>query len=61
MKIETNPNKELVEEIRAALKQNDGYCPCRLEKKPETKCMCQEFRNQEEGTCHCGLYIKKKD
>ena len=27
----------------------------------DTKCMCKEFREMEEGTCHCGLYIKIKD
>lgn len=45
-------------EIEKALKENDGYCPCRLERTPETKCMCKEFREQKEGVCHCGLYIK---
>lgn len=60
MKISLNPNKEEVERIRRALQENDGYCPCKLVKTPETKCMCQEFRRQEEGYCHCGLYIKEK-
>lgn len=23
--------------------------------------MCKEFREMEEGTCHCQLYIKTKD
>lgn len=45
-------------EVEKALKDNDGYCPCRLEKIPENKCMCKEFRDQKEGVCHCGLYIK---
>lgn len=61
MKITTNPDKELVKTIREKLKANDGYCPCRLTKTPETKCICQEFLAQEEGECHCGLYIKTKD
>lgn len=60
MKISLNPNKEEVERVRRALQENDGYCPCKLIKTPETKCMCQEFRHQEEGYCHCGLYIKEK-
>ena len=59
--IQVNSNKELVEEIRSQLKENDGYCPCRLEKTPDTKCMCKEFKEMEEGECHCGLYIKTKD
>lgn len=60
MKITTNSNKALVAEIRKQLKENDNYCPCVLEKTPDTKCMCKEFREMEEGTCHCGLYIKTK-
>lgn len=59
MKITLSKNKETVEEIRRKLKENDGYCPCKLIKSPETKCICQEFLNQTElGECHCGLYIK---
>nr|DAO49400.1 MAG TPA: ferredoxin-thioredoxin reductase [Caudoviricetes sp.] len=50
-----------MELIRQKLKENDGFCPCRLEKTVDTKCMCKEFREQEEGTCHCGLYVKTKD
>lgn len=60
MKIELNPDKDFVKEFRQAIKENEGYCPCRKEKTADTKCMCKEFREQEEGTCHCGLYIKTK-
>lgn len=59
MKIILNPNQEEVERIRKKLKENDGYCPCRLVRRPEYKCMCEEFINQKEpGFCHCGLYCK---
>ena len=59
-KITTNTNQEMVTEIRRALKENDGYCPCRIEKTPDTKCMCREFREQTtSGMCHCGLYYKE--
>lgn len=60
MKILVSDNIELVNEIRKQLKQNNGYCPCKIQKSPDTKCMCKEFREQEEGECHCGLYIKEK-
>jgi ferredoxin-thioredoxin reductase catalytic subunit len=61
MKVKVNNNAELVAEIRQKLKENDGYCPCRIDKTPENKCMCQEFINQQEtGECHCGLYIKEE-
>ena len=59
--IKVNEDKELVNEIRQKLKDNEGYCPCMLQKTPDTKCMCREFREQEEGECHCGLYIKIKE
>lgn len=59
MKIVVTPDKTLELEIRTALKKNDWYCPCKLEKTPDTKCMCKEFLNQTEpGACHCGLYVK---
>jgi len=57
-KIIINPDNNFVAEIDKALKDNDGYCPCRLAHTPENKCICQEFREQEVGECHCGKYIK---
>lgn len=61
MAIKLNPDKEFVKNFREKLKENDGYCPCRISKTPDTKCICKEFREQEEGECHCGLYYKTKD
>lgn len=57
--IKLNNNKNLVKQIHKALKDNDGYCPCAIQKTEETKCMCKEFREMTEGECHCGLYIKE--
>ena len=56
--IKLNPDKAVVEEIKTNLQANDGYCPCRITKSQDTKCMCKEFREQTSGECHCGLYIK---
>lgn len=61
MRIVVNEDSEFVAEMRKALKENDGYCPCLLEKTPDTKCMCKAFREMQEGTCHCGLYTKIAD
>lgn len=61
MTIKFNPDKEEALQVMRAVKDNDGYCPCKLVKTAETKCMCLEFRNQEEGLCHCGLFYKSKD
>ncbi len=59
LKITYNTDKQLVDEILDKLDKNNGYCPCKLEKNESTKCMCKEFREQKEGYCHCGLYIKE--
>ena len=61
MAIRLSDDKELVEEIKQKLKANDGYCPRRIIKNEDTKCMCKEFREQSSGECHCGLYIKDND
>ena len=58
MKIIQNPNKDFVEQMLKALKENSNYCPCKTEKTRDTKCMCKEFREQKDGWCHCGLYYK---
>ena len=65
MKITLNPDETIVKVIREGLERTGGYCPCRLERKPETLCMCSEFRAQIadpdfEGYCHCMLYYKSK-
>ena len=61
MKIKLNDDFELVQEIKQKIKENDGYCPCQIEKSSETKCICKNFKEQKElGECHCGLYIKEE-
>ena len=60
MAIKVNTDSDLVANVRQALKDNGGYCPCSLIKSEDTKCMCKEFREMENGMCHCGLYIKEK-
>ena len=66
MSVRLNDNEETVRIIREGLKKTGGFCPCRMEKIPENKCMCKEFRDQIadpdfEGYCHCELYYKAKD
>lgn len=58
--VKLNEDKEHVIRIRKALEESGNYCPCSLLKDEDHKCMCKEFREQEEGACHCGLYIKIK-
>lgn len=64
-KITLNPDKEYVDSLRERMRQNGGYCPCRLRRVPENICICTEFRQQMadpdfEGYCHCKLYYKEK-
>ncbi len=63
MAVRLNEDKEMVQAIREGLKRTGGYCPCRLERTEENKCICAEFREQIndpdfKGFCHCMLYYK---
>ena len=65
MNIRYNTDQDIVNKIKAGLAAKDGYCPCKVGKLPENKCMCEEFKNQIqdpdfEGYCHCLLYYKSK-
>ena len=66
MSIRLNEDAEVVRTVREGLAAKGGYCPCRVGKKEEYKCICDEFREQMadpdfEGYCHCKLYYKTKD
>ncbi len=66
MAVRLNENKDIVANIKKGLEAKGGYCPCRVGKQPEFKCICEEFRAQIadpefEGYCHCMLYYKSKD
>ena len=43
MLIKVNEDKKLADEIREAIKLNDGYCCCAIEHTPDTKCICKDF------------------
>ncbi len=66
MAVRLNENQEIVRDIREGLKRTGGYCPCRIERSDENKCICKEFKEQIadpefEGYCHCMLYYKSRD
>ena len=50
MAVRFNSDKEIVKTIQEGLKRTGGYCPCKIEKTEDTKCMCKEFRDQSEKT-----------
>lgn len=65
VKIRLNENAEIVSLLKEGLVRTGGYCPCRLARTEDTKCICKEFRDQIadpdfEGYCHCMLYYKEK-
>lgn len=64
-KVRLNENEAVVKTVKDGLKATGGYCPCRVERTEEYKCMCEEFRQQIqdpefEGYCHCMLYYKER-
>lgn len=65
LKILPTPDTEYFNNIVKKLNENDGYCPCRITKNEDTKCMCKEFReqikNQTPGFCHCHMYLLKEE
>lgn len=66
MAVRLNEDKKMVTLIREGLKRTGGYCPCRLERSEENRCVCQEFKEQMEdpnfeGFCHCKLFYKSNE
>ncbi|MGN1136155.1 MAG: ferredoxin-thioredoxin reductase catalytic domain-containing protein [Oscillospiraceae bacterium] len=66
MAVKLNDNTEVVARVKEGLKRTGGYCPCRLKRTEDERCICKEFREQIadpnfEGFCHCMLYYKSKD
>ena len=64
MAVRLNEDQKMVEMIKEGLERTGGYCPCRLERTEENKCICKEFRDQIAepsyiGYCHCMLYYKE--
>lgn len=54
-----NPDFNHRKAVEEAIKENDGYCCCALDKTDDTHCMCKEFREQDNyGYCHCSRYYK---
>lgn len=64
MKYKYSDDKDTVNFIQSALRDNDGYCPSHSEERgnPDYECPCKDFReNVGKGeSCTCGLYIKVK-
>ena len=46
MAVRLNDDPEVVRTVREGLKRTGGYCPCRIQRTEENKCICSEFRAQ---------------
>jgi len=57
MEMILNPDKAFVMLMKQGIKDNDGYCPCKIQMNKDTICPCKEFR--EENKCECKLYVTK--
>jgi ferredoxin-thioredoxin reductase catalytic subunit len=60
IKVRLNPDKEKIAELREALKQTGGQCPCvpKYAWDEDTKCPCKVFRETKD--CHCQLYVREE-
>ena len=63
--VKLTDNREYAEKLRTVMQCNGGYCPCRLQRTEENRCICTEFREQIadpdfEGFCHCKLFYKER-
>ena len=57
--IAPNPDFLHRKKIEEAVKSNEGYCPCAIERNEDTICPCKDFRDKNStGFCHCGRYYK---
>lgn len=62
MRIVKNPDNTKYRDITKAVNDNEGYCPCMIDKNIDTKCPCKSFREQTTiGECHCGRYVKVEE
>ena len=58
-KIIQNPDVSQYIAATEAVKTNNGYCPCALEKTDDYKCMCRAFKEDETlSECFCGRYVR---
>ncbi len=62
-KVGLNRDPKIVEAVAAGVLRKNGFCPCRMQKRPEFFCPCDEFKAQladdsYHGPCHCRLYEK---
>lgn len=62
LRIIKNPDNEKYLAVTEAVRQANGFCPCKLIRNEDTKCICKDFKEQQtEGECCCGRFVKVND
>ena len=51
-----NSDRNFVEMMVEAIRNNEGHCPCQVDKNEDTVCPCKAYREKNE--CLCGLYVE---
>ena len=50
-----NPDGLFVKGLKKRIKDNNGYCPCKIGKISTNKCPCDDYTKG--GYCECGMFI----
>lgn len=63
MVFETTKDEQRKQLVLQAIKMNNGYCPCQIQRNEDTVCICKHFNEEvkPDEYCVCGLYKKLKD
>lgn len=60
-KYELNKDNKDIAQAVESIKDNGGYCPCKVLKNEDTKCICKEFKDEKtDCVCSCGIYSKRR-
>lgn len=55
--LKLNPDDTYLGFIKKAINDNNGFCPCELDRNEDTKCPCVNVRSN--GVCQCELYVRE--
>lgn len=55
--------KEVNINVGSLVRENDGFCPCAVERNEDTKCPCKMFREETKANelCICGRFVKEEE
>lgn len=55
--------KEVNTNVGKLVKENDGYCPCAIERTEDAICPCKHFKEEVKvgDLCICGRFVRIED